>query len=208
MILVLMYASCAIAASVILLQWRTLGQIVANTKRLQAIFPWRLLRHITDDVQNDAPLTLPLGSRLPACRALRLNFTSGPDSQGTIDGSLLIGKSTVILFCHSSQLENWDTKVIMAVLRGCWMKVDGPVYLCLPSGDNVDLNCAAIRTLRSSSIAKDVVLVLDQRRSFWTACGISKTPCVIQLNRAGALAKYGLITVSDGPLRDGGGADA
>ena len=70
--LVLVYASCAVAASVILLQWRALRQIMTNTTRLQHLFPSQSLRHGKEGMKYDSPLALPLGSRFPTCRARRL----------------------------------------------------------------------------------------------------------------------------------------
>lgn len=201
--LVLVYASCAVAASVILLQWRALRQIMTNTTRLQHLFPSQSLRHGKEGMKYDSPLALPLGSRFPMCRARRLaGGMNGPD---TIDSAALIGKSTIVFFCRSGQLENWNVNVFMAILRGCWMKVDGPVYVCFPSGDKPDLNCAAVCALRDSNIAKDVVLVLDQEPSFWTGYGVGDTPCAIQLDRNGILERYGVMTVPYRPFSDFGG---
>lgn len=204
MSLVLAYASCAVAASLILLQWRAVRLTVANTRKLQVVFPPKPLRGV-EEVQSEYPVALPLGSHLPMCSARRL--TARSNESDIIDRSALIGKSTVILFCRAGELENWDAKVIMAVLRGCWTKVDGPVFVCLRSDDDLDLNCAAVCALRDSSISKDVVLAVDQGDSFWKGYGIRDTPCLVQLDRAGILKRYGIMTVPAAPVRDYGRTD-
>lgn len=59
------YVGCALAACVILLEFRAVRRLVADTKRVEAVFgplvhPDRAQEFVVEDVQE--PLTLPLGT--------------------------------------------------------------------------------------------------------------------------------------------------
>ena len=185
------YISCAVVAILILFQGRIVRQLVRSTRRLQDVFLLPSPGHGRQERRDQGPLTLRLGSPMPNFLARRLLV--GSDS---IDRAALIGESTVIMFCRGRQLESWDAKVLVAILRGCWMRVDGLVYICVPSGDHLDLKCPTVVALRNCSIADDIVLARDQDGSLWGAFGVHTTPCVVQLDRSGVLQQYGIVTVA------------
>ena len=185
----LAYGSCALAAAVILLQCRTIRQLIRSTTRLLAVFPSSPTS--TGGAATQAfprPLALPLGSPVPHFRAHRIDGTAGD-----VDRTSLVGETSMVVFCRARELENWEPDALVAILGGCWTKVDGKVHVFLPAGERLDMANDTIRALQGSSFAPDLVFAADESDALWKAFGVRSTPCVIQLDRKGVLRKYGVM---------------
>ncbi len=95
--ILLLYASCALAACFVLLEHRSLRRLISDTRRLQAVFadtrpPFG--RHAS----RRHPLALPLGSAIPDFRADQIDSIGG-----IVDRRTLIGESAMIILFRASQ---------------------------------------------------------------------------------------------------------
>ena len=193
------YLGCALAACFILLEFRAVRQLMANTKRLDAVFRPLLP---SDRVQGIAtqysqpPSTLQPGSPIPEFRARRVDGRSD-----TIERGALLGESAIVIFCRANEFEQWDSRHLNELLRGCRMRVDGGVYVLFPAGDDranvIRVARAALLDTRLEELAQDVVLGADEAGSVWNAFGIQSTPCKVEIDRAGVIRRWGVIAVPE-----------
>ena len=185
----LAYGSCALAATVILLQCRTIRRLIRSATRLRAVFPSPPVG--TDGATARAfpmSLALPLGSPVPHFQANRID-----DTAGIVDRPSLVGETSMVIFCRARELEEWDTDAIVTIFGACWAKVDGKVHVFLSAGESLDMANDTVRALLGSAFAPDLVFAADQSGALWKAFGVRSTPCVMQLDQQGVLRKYGVM---------------
>ena len=197
----LAYSSCALAAIVILWQCRTVRHLITSATRLQAVFPRRIAN--SDGAAGRVlpmPLALPLGSPVPNFRARRID-----GSAGDVDRTNLVGETNMVVFCRARELEEWDPNALVAVLGGCWMKVDGKVHVFLPASERLDMANVTVRALLESTFAEDLVFAAGETSDLWEAFGVRSTPCVVELDRGGVVRKYGVMRETSGRQTAGAG---
>ncbi|MCY3627457.1 MAG: hypothetical protein OXG88_07450 [Gammaproteobacteria bacterium] len=182
-----------IIAILLLFSLRSLSlQIIKTISRTSALLDRRI------QTSSLSPLTVRLlpanvrhGHKFPDI------FATNIRSRELIKTLSNSGKSIIVAFFKKREFERWELTPLLAFLNSCWYRIEGDIYIILSSDEVPRWQEIPHGDILEMEIGQHLVLGACRPEQLKGVLGISKTPCVIELDASAVVRKIGFLTTTN-----------
>lgn len=137
------------------------------------------------DEQSELPKKIKHGNSLPLFNAIDAS------RERSITSESLIGQSTIVIFITKEEFERWPLDSLLFYFRSWWYHIDGNIYVILLALDYLQSEDFPHKPISNEDVGKYVVLGSAIKRDVVRSMGLTKTPCVVELDAEGTVRRIG-----------------
>lgn len=137
------------------------------------------------DEQSGLPKKIKHGNSLPLFKAM------DSSREHFITSESLIGQSTIVIFIAKDEYERWPLDSLLFYFRSWWYHIDGNINVFLLDSDYLKSEDFPHKPISDEDVGKYLVLGSAIKSDVVRSMGLTKTPCVVELDAEGTVRRIG-----------------